>query len=220
MPQHRVLGQLICLLIQPSGAIGSGIRHPLHCRTLSCQNWRLFRPPIPYISTFQTLQPFNLLIYPLNSIMPAHLVFGAGGIGTTAKSFTFTWDTPEKVSELLLVLDRIGVTELDSAASYPPGNPWNTETLLGQSKAAAKGFIIDSKVAVHGQGPKLHDSGVGASIDQTLELLGTSKIRTLYAHSPDPETSLEDQAAAFDKQYRAGKFERVRPCVPETNFER
>ena len=141
--------------------------------------------------------------------MPAHLIFGAGGIGSTAKSFTFTWDTPEKVSELLSTLDRIGVRELDSAASYPPGNPWNTETLLGQSSAADKGFVIDSKVAAHVKGPTLHDEGIRTSIDRTLGLLGVTKIRTLYAHSPDSKTPLEDQAAAFDKQYRAGKFERA-----------
>ena len=55
--------------------------------------------------------------------MPPHLLFGAGGIGTTATSFTFTWDTPEKVAALLEELRRLGICELDSAASYPPSNP-------------------------------------------------------------------------------------------------
>lgn len=144
--------------------------------------------------------------------MTVHLVFGAGGIGTTAKSFTFTWDNPDKVSELLSALKKLDILELDSAASYPPGNPWNTETLLGQSKAAEKGFVIDSKIAAHtGPGPKLDEEHLAASVDRTLELLGVDKVRTMYAHAPDPETPLEDQAAAFHKQYTAGKFERVRP---------
>ncbi len=139
--------------------------------------------------------------------MAPHLVFGAGGIGTTAKSFTFTFDTTEKVDELLSVLEKLNILELDSAGSYPPGNPEHTETLLGQSKAAEKGFIIDSKVAVHRPGPKLDDKGIESSIDRTLELIGAEKVRILYAHAPDRETSLEVTAAAFDKQYREGKFE-------------
>ncbi len=141
--------------------------------------------------------------------MAPNLVFGAGGIGTTTKSFTFTWDTPEQVSELLSVLKKLDILELDSAASYPPSNPWNTETLLGQSKAAENGFIIDSKIAAHIAGPKLDDVGISKSIAQTLELLGTDKVRSIYSHGPDKETSLEDTAVAFHKQFIAGKFERV-----------
>lgn len=160
--------------------------------------------------------------------MPPHLVFGAGGIGTTEKSFTYAFDTPEKVSVLLDALRELGLTELDSAASYPPGNPWNTETLLGQTKALDKGFIIDSKILIHWEGPTLHEDGIASSIARTLELLGADKVRTLYAHMPDPSTPLEVTAKAFDKQYRDGKFERVRmlrnppslsfPFLGETTF--
>ena len=138
-------------------------------------------------------------------------MFGAGAIGTTAKGFTYTWDTPEKVSELLSALKELDLVELDSAAVYPPGNTWNAETLLGQSKATEKGFIIDSKVTVDRPYPHLDEEHVGLSIDHTLELLGTSRVRVYYAHSPDPSTPIEEQARAFDVQYRAGKFEKV--CI-------
>lgn len=142
--------------------------------------------------------------------MPPHLVFGAGGIGSTEKSFTYTWDTPEKVSGLLDVLKKLEVLELDSAASYPPGNHWHTETLLGQSKAMERGFTIDSKVETHGGPvPALNDEAMTASVNKTLGLLGTNKVRTLYAHFPDAETPMEEAAAAFNKQYVEGKFERV-----------
>ena len=137
-----------------------------------------------------------------------NIIFGAGGIGTTAKSFTYTWDDSDKVSSLLSTLRELDVLELDSAASYPPGNPWNTETLLGEAKAIDKGFIIDTKVAVHG-GIRLDDQRISSSIDQSLALLGTDKVRTLYAHAPDVKTPIEETAAAFHKQYVAGKFERV-----------
>ncbi|CCC07119.1 hypothetical protein SMACR_01143 [Sordaria macrospora] len=144
--------------------------------------------------------------------MPPRLIFGAGGIGTTAKSFTFTWDTPEKVSDLLSVLQELNILELDSAAAYPPGNKWNSETLLGQSKAAEKGFIVDSKVNADRPLPHLDEERINVSIGQTLGLLGADRVRVYYAHAPDPSTPLEEQARAFDLQYKAGKFEKLGLC--------
>ncbi|KAH8690439.1 NADP-dependent oxidoreductase domain-containing protein [Talaromyces proteolyticus] len=141
--------------------------------------------------------------------MAPNLIFGAGGIGTTADSFTYTWDTPAKVSELLHVLQMLGIHELDSGASYPPGNPWNSETLLGASQAAKKGFIIDSKILLPKQGPSLNAENMAASIDRTCELLSVDKVRTLYAHMPDPSVSLREQAANFHQQFLEDKFERL-----------
>ena len=137
-----------------------------------------------------------------------NLLFGAGGIGTTANSFTFTWDTPEAVTLLLDTLQNLGITELDSASSYPPGNPWNTETLLGQAKAGERGFIIDTKVAPHDR-RRLDEQGISSSIDKSLALLGVRSVRVLYSHAPDLKTPIEETAAAFHKQYLAGKFEKV-----------
>ena len=151
------------------------------------------------------------------SMSPPNVVFGAGGIGTTAKSFTYTWDDADKVESLLSTLRDLDVLELDSAASYPPGNPWNTETLLGEAKAGDKGFIIDTKIAAHG-GNRLNDQGIASSIEKSLTLLGVEKVRTLYAHAPDVKTPIEETAAAFHKQYRAGKFERVYPSSLSLSF--
>ncbi|MCJ1310469.1 hypothetical protein MMC25_004133 [Agyrium rufum] len=136
-----------------------------------------------------------------------NLIFGAGGIGGTPESFTYTWITPEATSSLLDTLKELNVLELDSAASYPPGNAWHTETLLGQADAAQKGFITDSKVLV--RNTRLNREGISSSIDKTLKLLGVGKIRTLYAHTIDTETPHEVTAAAFDQQWKLGKFERL-----------
>lgn len=145
--------------------------------------------------------------------MPPHLIFGAGGIGTTAKSFTYTWDTPEKVSTLLELLQKLNITELDSAASYPPGNPENAETLLGQAHAAEKGFIIDSKINYYPVDvPSLNDEGIHRSTTRTLELLGIPKVRIMYVHAPEPTTPLEETAKAFDRQFREGRFEQLGLC--------
>lgn len=149
--------------------------------------------------------------------MPAKLIFGAGGIGGTEKGFTYTWDTTEKASSLLDTLEKLGLKELDSAASYPPGNPWNTETLLGQSKAVERGFTVDSKI-LGARGPMLTDGQIVASVDKTLQLLGAKKLRTLYAHFCDKHTPIEETAKAFDRQYREGKFERVRPFHSGTSI--
>ncbi|KAL7914265.1 NADP-dependent oxidoreductase domain-containing protein [Trichoderma velutinum] len=141
--------------------------------------------------------------------MPAHLLFGAAGVGHTEDSFTFTWDTPEKVSELLSLLKRLNLRELDSAAMYPPGNAGHTETLLGQAKAADLGFTIDSKVFIREPGDNLTDANISSSLDNTLASIGSDHVRTLYAHWPDSGTPLEVTAAAFDKQYKAGKFKQL-----------
>ncbi|KAH6664974.1 NADP-dependent oxidoreductase domain-containing protein [Halenospora varia] len=139
---------------------------------------------------------------------PPKIVFGAGGIGATEKGFTFTWDTAESVSSLLSTLSSLGITELDGGASYPPGNPWHTETLLGEAKAAEKGFIIDSKVAIHG-GNRQDENGIATSLDKSLEILGVDKVRTLYSHAPDHVTPVEETARAYHTQFMAGKFERL-----------
>lgn len=76
------------------------------------------------------------------------LLFGAGGIGEGRISHT--WVTSEQTSSLLSVLQELDLTELDSGAAYPPGNPWVTEQLLGESKAAEKGFVIDTKIFPRG----------------------------------------------------------------------
>lgn len=158
------------------------------------------------------------------------LIFGAGGyvisttatrnqltalfsIGGTEKSFIYTWDTPEKVSELFNVLKELGLSRLDSAASYPPGNPWNTDTLLGQTKAAERGFQIDTKILGRAtDGHPLSRGNIETSITKSLELLGVPKLGLLYVHAPDANTPLEETAAAFHEQYVAGRFELLGLC--------
>lgn len=104
------------------------------------------------------------------------LIFGAGGIGEG--NISHTWTTPEEVNELLPSLSALGLTQLDSAASYPPAAPWVTETLLRQAKAAEKGFTIDTKILV----PKgaavghLSEAKIDESVKKSLELLGVDKV--------------------------------------------
>jgi aflatoxin B1 aldehyde reductase len=147
-----------------------------------------------------------------------NLIFGAGGIGEGRISHT--WTTPEQTNELLAALEDLGLKELDSAASYPPGSPWVTETLLGQSKAAEKGFAIDSKIlawpVARGRDPNaksgadsLTEENIDTSFQKTFELIGVKKLNIIYTHVSDPVTPAEESARAFDKHFRAGHFEKV-----------
>ena len=108
--------------------------------------------------------------------MPPNLLFGAGGIGEGRISHT--WTSSEQTSELLDSLNELGLTELDSAASYPPGAPWTTETLLGESKAAEKGFVIDTKILNRqdSETKSLSEEGIKLSLEKSLELLGVKKV--------------------------------------------
>ncbi|KUJ08208.1 putative aldo/keto reductase [Mollisia scopiformis] len=131
-----------------------------------------------------------------------HLLFGAGGIGSGRISRT--WTTAEQTSSLLSLLQQLGIQQLDSGASYPPGSPWVTERLLGESKAVEKGFVVDTKVLYD-----LSEKGIERSVEKSLELLGVERVNILYSHSPDKEVPIGESAKGFDVQYRAGRFEEL-----------
>jgi aflatoxin B1 aldehyde reductase len=145
--------------------------------------------------------------------MAPNLVFGGNGIGKTDDGFVCTWDTPEKLQELLALLKKLNILEIDSAAGYPIAakcpNAWNTETLLGQVRAVDQGFIIDTKVAYFVKGNQLGAANIGSSLARSLELLQAKQVRTLYNHAMDKQTPLEETALAFHEQFKAGGCERV-----------
>jgi aflatoxin B1 aldehyde reductase len=141
------------------------------------------------------------------SYTPVRLIFGAGGIGEGA--ITHTWTTSEQTSGLLNVLKELDLTELDSAASSPPGNPRASERLLGESRAAERGFVIDTKIERTAVSGGLSEAAIDASLKTSFELLGVNHVNILYAHFPDPNTLVEESARAFDKHYRAGRFKEV-----------
>lgn len=143
--------------------------------------------------------------------MTPTVIFGAGGIG--AGTISQTWSTAESVSDLLDTLQTLGIKQLDSAASYPPGAPWVADTLLGQAKAVERGFLVDTKIAAHeGLENSLAESSINSSLEKSLELLNVERVHVLYAHAPDPTTSIAETARAFDEQFRAGKFEKLGLC--------
>ncbi|CZR53501.1 related to aflatoxin B1 aldehyde reductase [Phialocephala subalpina] len=141
--------------------------------------------------------------------MPPTLLFGAGGIGEG--NISHTWTNVDETSSLLDDLEELGLTQLDSAASYPPGAPWTTERLLGETKAAKRGFLIDTKVLATEEtvDGSLSEAKIDESVKKSLELLGVKQVNILFAHAPDPKTPAEETAKAFDRYFRAGTIKQL-----------
>jgi len=130
------------------------------------------------------------------------LIFGAA-------SFGMNYSTPEEVQSLLDLLKSHGITHLDTAGRYPPGNPGRSEELIGEVKAVSQGFTVDTKIlagAGDGSG-ELTEEQIEASIKTSLARIGVEKVNTLHIHRPDPQTPLEEQAKAFNTVFKEGKFQ-------------
>ncbi|KAI8960021.1 Aldo/keto reductase [Daldinia sp. FL1419] len=117
----------------------------------------------------------------------------------------------ENVSKFLDTLHDGGVSQIDTAARYPPDNHGASERMLGRVKASSKGFTINTKVLFAGQNSDgtLSAEAVRKSVENSLKTLGTEKIGILYAHTADHATPLEEQARAFNEQYQKGFCEKI-----------
>lgn len=97
-------------------------------------------------------------------------IFGAALLGM---SFN---DVPT-VAQALCTLKDCGITHVDTAARYPPMMKGESERLLGEARAAEKGFTIDSKILMgSGQG-ELEASAVVKSLTESLQRLGVQHVR-------------------------------------------
>lgn len=136
------------------------------------------------------------------------LIYGCGGLGHEISA--------DSAAELLQALQAAGVTRLDTAALYPPTDIGASQRLIGQTGASAE-FTVDTKVMVSitGLAGTLEPAKIEQSAAQSVQDLGfggggKGKINVFYAHAPDVATPLQDQAAAFDAQYKKGLFSKVR----------
>ena len=138
--------------------------------------------------------------------LPAHpkILFGTA-------TFGMGFDTTSTVSSVLDTLSSSSITHLDTGARYPPTSGGRSEILIGEAKAAQKGYTIDTKIfsaAGNGAG-ELSAEKINASLEASLKRLGVESVNTLYCHRDDPVTPIEDQARAFDEQFRKGRFKYV-----------
>ncbi|KAH8925922.1 Aldo/keto reductase [Atractiella rhizophila] len=95
----------------------------------------------------------------------------------------------------------------DTAYVYAPGAPTSSEALLGQWKAAEKGWKVDTKANY--ALPNAHNlENLRNSLESSLKRLNVSKVRTFYLHHPERSTPLLEQLRAIDVLHKEGKFEK------------
>ena len=112
------------------------------------------------------------------------LHFGSGTVGEGA--FATTDDT----SKLLDTLAQCKIDHIDTAGVYPASAPGASERLLGTAKAAERGFVLDTKIKVIGDGPgqgSLTRDAIEESLTKSLTTLGVDQVgidMLFYPSSP------------------------------------
>jgi aflatoxin B1 aldehyde reductase len=97
-------------------------------------------------------------------------IFGGASIGDQFASL-------ESVEKLLDCLQSLGITRIDVAGKYPPCAPGYAERLLGQAKAAERGFEIDTKIFCETDGKgSLSEYAIEQSLLNSLKSLQTEKV--------------------------------------------
>ncbi|KAI0154182.1 Aldo/keto reductase [Xylariaceae sp. FL1272] len=132
------------------------------------------------------------------------------GTTTFGSSHVPALQDPEFASAFLDTVRSTGITQIDTAARYPPDNHGGSERMLGAVHAADKGFTINTKVLFAGQNSDgtLSLDAVRKSVATSFQQLGIEKIGILYAHCPDEVTPLEEQARALSEQVVLGHCEK------------
>jgi aryl-alcohol dehydrogenase-like predicted oxidoreductase len=134
---------------------------------------------------------------------------------------TMTFGNQADEATSFAILDRasaVGVNFLDTADAYPvppdPATAGRTEEILGRwLKGRRDRFVVATKCRIRvGTGP--NDEGLSRrhvlkAVEDSLRRLGTDYIDLYQAHSPDPDTPLDETLRAFDDLVRAGKVRYV-----------
>src|SRR5262249_25173190 len=134
-------------------------------------------------------------------------------------TMTFGHQCDERTS--FAILDKAttaGVTFIDTADAYPvpPTNETagRTEEIIGKwLHGKRERFVIATKCRMR-VGPGPNDEGLSRkhimkAAEDSLRRLRTDFIDLYQAHSPDPETPLEESLRAFDDLVRQGKVRYV-----------
>ena len=134
-------------------------------------------------------------------------------------TMTFGQQADEATS--FAILDKAaaaGVNFLDTADAYPvppePATSGRTEEIIGRwLKGRRDQFVVATKCRIRvGTGP--NDEGLSRrhilkAVEDSLRRLGTDWIDVYQAHSPDPDTPLDETLRAFDDLVRSGKVRYV-----------
>lgn len=104
--------------------------------------------------------------------MPS-LQFGGGTVGEGAFS------TPESITDLLETLTSCKINHIDTAPVYTATSPGASERLLGTAKLTDRGFNVNTKIKVTGDGPgqgSLRKEAIDQSLSASLTALGVVKV--------------------------------------------
>ena len=133
----------------------------------------------------------------MSTTKPAKVVLGTGSVGDTL--------TGDDLKQTLELFRKHGHVELDTAATYPINNFGASEKALAQQDLSWAS--VSTKIsALRDRANSLEN--VRDSLATSQKQLDGKEIDILYFHMPDAVTPLEEQAAAMDEAYRAGKFKR------------
>ena len=128
---------------------------------------------------------------------PVKVVFGAGSVGDTIAG--------DDVKTVLDLFRKHGHVELDTAATYPINNFGASEKALGQQDLSWAS--VSTKVSAMKDRANSPEN-VRKGLDASQKQLNGKEIDVYYFHMPDAVTPMEEQAAAMDEAFRAGKFKR------------
>lgn len=109
------------------------------------------------------------------------LHFGGGTVGEGV------FATADDTSKLLDTLAQCKIDHIDSASVYPMSAPGASERLIGTVKAAQRGFVLDSKIAVTGDGPgqgSLRKEAIDESLTRSLTALSVNQVGTDVSFRP------------------------------------
>ena len=133
----------------------------------------------------------------------------------------FGWSLDEKAS--FAVLDAFvghGFDAIDTADTYSrwvPGNSGGeSEAIIGRWLKARPGMRDKVKIFTKVGGDMggadrkgLSPRWINASVDASLQRLGSDHIDVYFSHFPDPDTPLEDTLGAYDALLKAGKIRAI-----------
>jgi aryl-alcohol dehydrogenase-like predicted oxidoreductase len=136
-------------------------------------------------------------------------------------TMTFAGQSDEATS--IAILDRAadaGVTFIDTADAYPippsPETAGRTEEVVGRWLAQGgrrDAFVLATKCRIR-VGHGANDQGLSRlhilrACEASLKRLQTDSIDLYYAHTPDPDTPIDETLRAFDDLVRSGKVRYV-----------
>ncbi|NWL13904.1 aldo/keto reductase [Paenarthrobacter nitroguajacolicus] len=148
----------------------------------------------------------------MRTVRLASLEVSAIGLGAMTMAGTYTsegaLDNAESIRTIHRALD-LGVTHIDTAEIY---GPFLSEEIVGQAIRGRRDHVkIATKfglVSHAGAGPGVIDSrpaNVRTAVEGSLKRLGTDHIDLYYQHRVDPNTPIEETAAAVGDLISEGK---------------